>query len=174
MWKKRKTCKNTHTTKSDTGTDTHGLTKAGIHSLSGLRGLIYPPTSFRNVCECSCGGMMYTSRASAPLQHSSDSEARATRITYLYRPIWQHCTPHSHHIHRLTTVCEWEHTVCTQSRRWTVSFCSFNRSKALKGKNATMFPEKPTCCLAFSHIHAQYIRSRWQWKYLYLCSVLLW
>lgn len=63
--------------------------------------------SLRNVHGCSSKGMMYATPAYATPQHSSEREAQATRITYVYEPVWQHCTTHSHYIHRVTRMCMW-------------------------------------------------------------------
>ncbi|CAB1436487.1 unnamed protein product, partial [Pleuronectes platessa] len=45
-----------------------------------------------NIHECGYGGMMYAMSASAHVQHSSESEARAAHITYLYGSIRQTVT----------------------------------------------------------------------------------
>lgn len=95
MGKKRKTYKHTKTRRR------HGHTQANKSEHSFTVRVAWPYLSpAHSEMYAGCGGMIYATPASAPLQHSSESEARATYITYLYRPIWQHRTPHSHHIHR--------------------------------------------------------------------------
>lgn len=95
MGKKRKTYKHTKITHR------HGRTQANKSEHSFTVRVVWPYLSpSYSETYAGCGGMIYATPASAPLQHSSESEARATYITYLYRPIWQHRTPHSHHIHR--------------------------------------------------------------------------
>lgn len=76
--------------------------------------------------------------------HIHQSEAPTTHITYLYSPIWQYCTLHSHHI-GLTTiyvfVCLCLCAECTRSHRCALSVSpalhvtsSFYRSEALWGE----------------------------------------
>lgn len=80
---------------------------------------------FRAEYECCSGGVIYNTPASdPPLQHSSESEAQATHITYLYGPIWQHRTPHSHHIlwpHNSVWVCVLALVKCNLSHKCTLS-----------------------------------------------------
>lgn len=75
-------------------TDTHGTTKVSIYSLSGLCGLTYLPLIQKTTWVWLCGDDILP----APHTHSSERKSPATHITYLYSPIWQYLTPHSHHI----------------------------------------------------------------------------
>lgn len=163
--------------KSQTQTHTGQQKWAFIHCQGCVALLI--SLSFKKVCECGCAGMIYSQLLINI--HQRVRAPQPTSLTFI-APIWQYRTPHSHHIGltmEYVCVCVWmrAHYVSPVTQMYsinvacTVSTSSINRSEALWGEpKATLLLLKLfiyTCC-------THYIRSRWQWKYFHLRSVLLW